>query len=274
MPATTIRRPAVAGQFYPDDPYTLEKTVDAFLETAGVQPAPGRVVTIVSPHAGYVYSGPTAGHAFARVRGKRPKRVVLLGCSHRYAIDTASVFTTGEFDTPLGPFQIDEPFARELALALDSVSIEPHLLEHSLEVQLPFLARAIGFVPIVPVLFGSPAGPWHARIGEVLARMLDASDLVITSTDLSHYLNEPSANAIDHRSIDAVLGKDWRAYAQCIQEKTCSMCGAAAVTAAMSLARARHAEDWKLLDYRTSAAVSGDRNRVVGYAAISMERAA
>lgn len=274
MPATTIRRPAVAGQFYPDDPYTLEKTVDAFLDTATVQPAPGRVVTIVSPHAGYIYSGPTAGHAFARVRGKHPKRVVLLGCSHRYAIDTASVFTVGEFDTPLGPFPIDEAFAKELAAALESVSVGPHLMEHSLEVQLPFLARAIGFVPIVPVLFGSPAGPWHARIGEVLARMLDASDLVVTSTDLSHYLNESSANAIDRRSIDAVLAKDWQAYAQHIRDKSCSMCGAAAMTAAMSLARARRAEDWKLLDYRTSAAASGDFKRVVGYAAISMERAA
>ena len=274
MPATTIRRPAVAGQFYPDDPYTLEKTVDSFLDTAQVQPAPGRVVTIVSPHAGYIYSGPTAGHAFARVRGKHPKRVVLLGCSHRYAIDTASVFTVGEFDTPLGPFPIDETFAKALAAALESVSVEPHLMEHSLEVQLPFLARAVGFVPIVPVLFGSPAGHWHARIGGVLARMLDDGDLVVTSTDLSHYLNESSANAIDHRSIDTVLTKDWRAYAQGIHEKSCSMCGAAAVTAAMTFARARHADDWKLLDYRTSAAASGDHSRVVGYAAISMERAA
>jgi AmmeMemoRadiSam system protein B len=274
MPAITIRRPAVAGQFYPDDPYTLEKTVDGFLESAKVLPAPGRVVTIVSPHAGYIYSGPTAGHAFARVRGKRPKRVVLLGCSHRYAINTASVFSTGEFDTPLGAFPVDGAFAKELAIALNSVSIEPHLMEHSLEVQLPFLARAIGIVPIVPVLFGSPAGPWHAKMGEVLARMLDESDLVVTSTDLSHYLDEPSANAIDHRSIDAVLMKDWHAYAQGIREKSCSMCGAAAVTAAMTLARARHAEDWKLLDYRTSAAASGDYNRVVGYAALSMERAA
>lgn len=274
MPTTTIRRPAVAGQFYPGEPEDLRDTVDAYLDAAKVEPAADRVVTIVSPHAGYIYSGPTAAHAFARVRGKKPSRVVLLGCSHRYAIDTASVFTSGEFGTPIGAFPIDEAFARDLAIATDSVSIEPHLPEHSLEVQLPFLARAIGLVPIVPVLFGSPAGPWHAKVGEALARMLDASDLVVASTDLSHYLNEAGANDIDRRSIDAVLTQDWRTYAQGIRDRSCAMCGAAAVTAAMACASALKAKEWQLLDYRTSAAASGDYNRVVGYAAISMERAA
>lgn len=274
MATTLVRRPAVAGQFYPSEPEELRETVDAYLDTAHVESAPDRVVTIVSPHAGYIYSGPTAGHAFARVRGKRPKRVVLIGCSHRYAIDTASVFTSGEFKTPIGSFPIDEPFARELAEVTESVSIEPHLPEHSLEVQLPFLARAVGFVPIVPVLFGSPAGPWHAKMGESLAHMLDESDLVVASTDLSHYLSEQQANEIDHRSIDAVLARDWRAYARRIRDRSCAMCGAAAVTAAMSCATALDANEWNLLDYRTSGAASGDYRRVVGYAAISMERAA
>jgi AmmeMemoRadiSam system protein B len=274
MPATTVRRPAVAGQFYPGDPETLRDTVDALLDAAGVNAAPDRVDAIVCPHAGYVFSGATAAHAYARARGKSPKRVVLLGCSHRYRIETASVFTQGEFEVPLGAFPIDEAFARELADAIESVSPGPHVPEHSLEVQLPFLARAIGIVPIVPVLFGSPAGARHAGVGESLARMLDADDLVVASTDLSHYLNEPSANAIDARSIKAVLAKDWRAYTQSIREKNCAMCGAAAVTAAMVCASARKANTWTLLDYRTSGAASGEFDRVVGYAAISMERAA
>ncbi|NUM54019.1 MAG: AmmeMemoRadiSam system protein B [Candidatus Hydrogenedentes bacterium] len=274
MPTTMIRRPAVAGQFYPGEPDDLRDTVDSYLDAADVDPAPERVVTIVSPHAGYIYSGPTAGHAFARVRGKKPRRVVLIGCSHRYAIDSASVFASGEFMTPIGAFPVDEAFARALAGTIDSVSIEPHLPEHSLEVQLPFLARAIGLVPIVPVLFGSQAGPWHANAGEAIARMLDPDDLVVASTDLSHYLNEASANAIDRRSINAVLTKDWKAYAQGIRDRSCAMCGAAAVTAAMACAAALDAREWKLLDYRTSSAASGDYDRVVGYAAISMERAA
>lgn len=274
MPTTPVRRPAVAGQFYPGEADELRETVDAYIAASGIDSAAERVVTIVSPHAGYVYSGPTAGYAFARVRGKRPTRVVLLGCSHRYAIERASVFTQGEFATPIGAFPIDAAFARELATLTGSHSVEPHLPEHALEVQLPFLARAIGLVPIVPVLFGSPAGAWHAKLGEALAGMLDAEDLVVASTDLSHYLSEPAANAIDRHSIDAVLTRDWRAYAQGVRDQSCSMCGAAAVTAAMACAGALHASDWNLLDYRTSAAASGDYRRVVGYAAISMERAA
>ena len=274
MPSTSCRRPAVAGQFYPGEPDELRETVDTYLDASGVQSASERVVTVISPHAGYIYSGPTAGYAYARVRGKKPKRVVLLGCSHRYAIDTASVYAEGAFATPIGTFPIDGPFARELAAVTQSVSDIPHAPEHALEVQLPFLARAVGLVPIVPVLFGASASAWHAKMGEEIARMLDPGDFVIASTDLSHYLSEQEANAIDRQSIDAVLTRDWRVYARGIREQSCSMCGAAAVTAAMACAAALRASAWALLDYRTSAAASGDYRRVVGYAAISMERAA
>ena len=268
------RRPAVAGQFYPDEPEELRRAVESYLGNAPVEPAPDRVTTVVSPHAGYIYSGPTAGYAFARVRGKQPGRVVLLGSSHRYRIDTASVFTSGAFETPLGTFPIDEPFARQLANLTGSLSEEPHMQEHALEVQLPFLAQAVGTVPIVPVLFGSPASEWHAALGETLAQLLDPTDLVVASTDLSHYLDESSANAIDRHSIDAVLSRNWKSFAEGIRDKSCSMCGAAAVTAAMAFAAARRADEWRLLDYRTSGAASGDFRRVVGYAAITMECAA
>jgi hypothetical protein len=274
MNETNLRKPAVAGQFYPDEPETLRCVTRQYIEDAKVEPAPENVTAIVSPHAGYVYSGPTAGHAFARILGKRPGRVVLLGCSHRFHIGTASVCTSGSFETPVGIFPIDEPFAERLARMTQSTSAEPHWLEHSLEVQLPFLASAVGVVPIVPVLFGGPVSDWHAEIGKQLAAMLDPEDLVIASTDLSHYLSEQEANAIDTRSIETVLSKDWNAFADSIENQTCSMCGASAVTAAMACALARESDAWQVLDYRTSGAASGDFSRVVGYAALSMERAA
>ena len=269
-----VRRPAVAGQFYPAEPATLRRMAREYVDSARVEAVPDRVTAVVAPHAGYIYSGPTAGFAYARVEGKQPKRVILLGCSHRYHIETASVWTQGVFDTPVGAFPIDEPFAESLAIALESTSDEPHILEHALEVQLPFLAVTVGLVPVVPVLFGGPAGPWHAQAGERLAELVDPSDLVVASTDLSHYLDEARANAIDKRSIATVLEKDWQQFADGVENQTCSMCGASAVTAAMSFAQARGADFWHLLDYRTSGAASGDFRRVVGYAAISMERAA
>ncbi|MDX9974676.1 MAG: AmmeMemoRadiSam system protein B, partial [FCB group bacterium] len=188
------RNPAVAGQFYPGEPERLRDAVKDYLDRSNVTAAPEQVVAIVSPHAGYIYSGPTAGFAFARVRGKKPRRVLLLGSSHRYHIPTAAVFARGSFVTPLGEFPVDESFAEEAADELGLTTVEPHLYEHALEVQLPFLAVAVGEVPIVPILFGSPSSERHARAGEWLARRGHPDDQVIASTDLSHYQPEDTAN--------------------------------------------------------------------------------
>ncbi len=273
MAAYMERKPAVAGQFYPNEPGKLRAMVEGFIEESGVAPAPDSVAAIIAPHAGFIYSGPTAGFAYARIRGKRPRRVILAGCSHREYISTASVFTRGAFLSPLGAFPIDEAFAEALARETQSESESAHLYEHALEVQLPFLAAALGEVPIVPVLLGSMIGEWHARLGRALAKMSDPSDLLIASTDLSHYLREPDANSMDQRTLEAVLAQKWDDFAHGIQHNEYSMCGAAAVSVAMAYAQSMGANAWNLLDYRTSGRVSGDYERVVGYAAISMEYA-
>lgn len=274
MAENITREPVVAGQFYPRDAWRLRESVAQYIEESGVEPAPDRVAAIVVPHAGYIYSGPTAGYAYARVKGKKPGRVVILGCSHRHHIDSACVATEGVFDTPLGPLPIDEPFARDLANRLGSGPTDPHVPEHSLEVQLPFVFEAIGEVPIVPVLFDATPTPRHTEMGKTLAGMIDDGDLVVASTDLSHHLSQEEAVAIDKRTLDAVLDQDCDAFAEGIVSRVFSMCGASAVSTAMAFALERGASSWQLLDYRTSAEASGDYDRVVGYAAISMERAA
>jgi len=266
------RQPAVANRFYSGDPDTLRRDVEQFVDEAGVAPSPDSVAVIVAPHAGFVYSGPTAGFAYGRVRGGTPGRVIVLGSSHRCAVESASVYDSGAFDTPLGAFPVDEPFARELARATGSVTVAPHETEHSIEVQLPFLAVAMGNVPIVPVLFGSPARPWHAEVGRNLAEMVDDGDLVVASTDLSHYLAQEDAEELDRRTVDAVLAQDVGVVLRGLERGSCSMCGGSAVVAAMAYSLARHAGSWRLLDYRTSAATSGDYGQVVGYAAIAMEQ--
>jgi len=279
-----IRKAAVAGSFYPPIADALRAMVQGFIDDASVEPAPERVAAIVAPHAGFIYSGATAGFAYKRVVGMNPKRVIVLAGSHRYRVERASVYTPGAFETPLGILSVDEPFATEFAKVAGSDSIEPHFDEHSLEVQLPFLQVALGEVPIVPVLFGGPARPWHAEIGGKLAAMVDDGDLVIASTDLSHFMTEEEANEIDKRTLDAVLARNVPGVIGGLRTKQYAMCGEAAVVAAMGYALKRGVGDsqvggvtppaWSLLDYRTSAAVSGDYNRVVGYGAISMERTA
>ncbi|NIA13099.1 MAG: AmmeMemoRadiSam system protein B [Nitrospiraceae bacterium] len=267
------RQPAVAHRFYSGDPDTLRRDVEQYMDQADVEPAPDVVAAVVAPHAGFVYSGPTAGFAYGRVRGGAPGRVIVLGASHRYAVESASVYDSGAFDTPLGSFPIDEPFAQELAKATGSATVAPHETEHSIEVQLPFLAVAVGNVPIVPVLFGSPARRWHAEVGRNLAEMVDEGDLVVASTDLSHYLPQEGAEELDKRTVAAVLAQDVGVLLRGLDKGSCSMCGAPAVVAAMAYSQARGAGSWRLLDYRTSASTSGDYGQVVGYAAIAMEHA-
>jgi hypothetical protein len=267
------RSAMVAGQFYPADPRALADAVDGFMSEASVDPAPEGVRALVAPHAGYVYSGLTAAHAYGRAKGKKPSRVILLGCSHRYPISRASVYLGNAFESPLGAFPVDKEFASALAEKTASDSVEPHFPEHALEVQLPFLHAAFGgMTPIVPVLFGGHSS-WHAELGKELAEMAGADDLVIASTDLSHYLSQDEANAIDQRTVDAILSRDFDEVGRGIDERRYSMCGAAAVICTMAFAGALGADDWRLLDYRTSAETSGDFERVVGYAAISMEKA-
>jgi AmmeMemoRadiSam system protein B len=272
MADTTTRAAMVAGQFYPASPGTLARTVHTFMDDSLIDPAPEQVRALVVPHAGYVYSGQTAGFAYKRIEGKRPGRVVLMGCSHRFAISRASVYTKGAFESPLGAFPIDEGFAQTLAEKTDSQSQEPHFPEHALEVQLPFLHVACGGpVPLVPVLFGSHSS-WHAELGRELANMLSEDDLVIASTDLSHYLSQEEAAEIDGRTVEAILSKDVDDVGRGIDERRYSMCGSTAVLCAMAFAGAAGAHNWQLLDYRTSGKTSGDYARVVGYAAIAMEK--
>lgn len=271
MPAT-IREPAVAGQFYPAGPEELERTVRGFIKDARVEPAPEAVQAIVAPHAGLMYSGATAGHAYARVQGKQPGRVILAGCSHRERIRGASVYAEGAFRTPLGDLPVDAAYAGALARKTGSASTSAHQFEHALELQLPFLVALFGAVPIVPVLFGPECTGWHQEVGRFMAETVGDTDLLVVSTDLSHYHAQPDANRLDQAAIDAVLSKDWQGFVSCIASGQGAMCGATAVAVGMSYALARGADTWRLLDYRTSGEASGDYDRVVGYAALSMER--
>lgn len=268
----STREAVVSGAFYPDDAEELRILVEDYLDTAEVSPAPDRVAAIVAPHAGYVYSGVTAGHAFARVRGMRPKRVVVMGRSHRHGFPGVAIPEETAFRTPLGKLPVDVDLAEAIAGEHGRDAAGAHREEHSIEVMLPFIQVAIGKAPIVPLLFGADATQWNIALGRRMAELLGPHDLVVASTDLSHYLTEEEANAIDDVSLRRVLSKDCAALAREIEQGVCSMCGATAVVTAMAYAEGRGATASHLLDYRTSAEASGDYNRVVGYGAISMER--
>lgn len=266
------RAPAVAGQFYPAAPEKLRSAVARCLDEAGTAPAPDRVSAIIAPHAGYPYSGPTAGWAFRRIQGMAPRRVILLGPSHHYRFRGLSLYPGEAFETPLGPVAVDCAFTAKLATRFGSTCPEAHVPEHALEVELPFLKATLlrGFT-IVPVLFGDYPAPEHHSLAEFLADHLDPRDLMLASTDLSHFLSEPEANRVDRHSLDTVLAGDPEALARGLRDGSCSLCGGAAVVVALAAANllgARSRAEW---DYRTSAWATGDPSRVVGYGGLTFE---
>jgi AmmeMemoRadiSam system protein B len=261
--AMRVRQPAVAGTFYPDDPETLRAQVDAFVHAAPYHGATPKAIVV--PHAGYVYSGPIAGTGYAAVEALAGtvERVLLLGPAHRVAVDGLAVPGVDAFDTPLGPVAIDTD-ARERALQCDGVLVDDraHAPEHSLEVHLPFLVRALGRgFRVLPFVVG------HASPATVAA-VLDAlwggpETLIVVSSDLSHYEDYTSARAHDARTADAIVA------GAVDRIDPYDACGAYPVRGLLTAAR-RHDLDVHLLDLRNSGDTAGPRDRVVGYGAFAL----
>ncbi|MFG2038667.1 AmmeMemoRadiSam system protein B [Dactylosporangium sp. NPDC048998] len=257
-----MRPPAVAGSFYPADPTELRGTVESLLGT--VQREPERDVdqafAYVVPHAGYRWSGPTAAHVYARLAGRDVDRVVLLGPSHRVPLRGIAVPAEGRWSTPLGPVDVDAEGARDLvAGGLAVADDEPHSLEHSLEVQLPFL-QVLGFSRVLPVCVGFAEVDAVAALLSVVAV---PGSLVLCSTDLSHYLTWEQARRADAATADAIV----RLEPERIGEG--DACGRYALRGLLAWARDLR-PTVRLLHLATSADEGGPPERVVGYAAVSL----
>ncbi|MCK5863186.1 MAG: AmmeMemoRadiSam system protein B, partial [Candidatus Hydrogenedentes bacterium] len=257
-------RPAyVAGSFYPSDPDELRIMVKKYINNVSDSTENENVSCLIVPHAGYIFSGTTAGYGYKRIQNNNPSRIILLGVSHRYRFEGISLYDGSDFDTPLGTVMIDIEFSERLADTFPIGGSHPHAHEHTLETQLPFLQYILDSIPIVPVLFGEIANTQHDEFGRCLANLLSPNDLVIASTDFSHFLDEAAAKKIDQCSINAILAGDTDVLIRGLHNETCSMCGGAAVVAALSCANTQKATCRHLLNYSTSALASGDYDRVV-----------
>ncbi|MBE0550711.1 MAG: AmmeMemoRadiSam system protein B, partial [Rubrivivax sp.] len=260
----SIRPAAVAGTFYPANALALQSQVQACL---GHALTPGSYVPpklLIVPHAGYLYSGPVAGHAYARLApwAAQIRRVVLLGPTHRVSLRGIAVPTVDAFETPLGRVRIYRE-AREALAGLAQVVLDDraHALEHSLEVQLPFLQTVLGAsFELLPLAVGDAGA---AEVAEVVERLWGGDEtLIVVSSDLSHYLPYDDARATDRTTVAriAALATDLDAY---------EACGAHALNGALTAAR-QHGLQAELLDLRNSGDTAGDRRRVVGYAALAL----
>ncbi len=259
-----VRHPAVAGSFYPADPATLRRQIDGFLDEARTSveadlPAPR---AIVAPHAGYVYSGSTAALAYADAERRRDevRRVVLLGPCHRVATRGLALPGARAFRTPLG----DVPVAAVGGLPHVATSPDVHLLEHSLEVHVPFLQVILDSFELVPLAVGD-APP--AVVADVIEALWGGPEtLVVVSTDLSHYLTYDRANAVDAETIEKVLD-----VAGPIDPRRA--CGARPLNGLLEVARRRGLAP-ELLGACNSGDTAGDKQRVVGYASFALREGA
>jgi AmmeMemoRadiSam system protein B len=262
------RSPAVAGQFYYGSASKLTHQVEQYVDQKAKKE---KVIGIVSPHAGIVYSGPVAGAVYSTI--DFPETFVLIGPNHTGIGAKISLMESGQWEIPTGVFQIDEEISYKIAMNVPIVTkdIQAHLFEHSLEVQLPFIAYFSKETKIVPVLILSASIEECRMLGEGIAKAIKGSDhpvIVVASSDMSHYVPDSVARQKDEKAIDKVLSLDPTGLYEIVVGEKISMCGYLPVTTMLFAAKALGAQSARLVKYSTSAEVSGDYDRVVGYAGI------
>ncbi|MEE8575097.1 MAG: AmmeMemoRadiSam system protein B [Thermodesulfobacteriota bacterium] len=264
------REPQVAGQFYSCSRDKLESDVRGFLKETPKDDA----IAIVSPHAGYIYSGDVAGSVFSEAR--IPENVILIGPNHTGLGAKVSIMTAGEWETPLGRVSINSELAERLVSASTFFTIDSdaHLREHSLEVQLPFITELSPTTSIVPITVMQASFETCEELGKAIATVIKGYDeevLIVVSSDMNHYESDEVTQKKDKLAIDKVLALDPEGLLSITREKNITMCGAVPTAIALVAARELGATGARLVDYATSAAVSGDSSHVVGYAGMIIE---
>jgi AmmeMemoRadiSam system protein B/AmmeMemoRadiSam system protein A len=277
-----VRPAAVAGSFYPAEPEELGRMIDGFLAKAK-PPAPGEPIGLVAPHAGYVYAGPVAGYAYQCVKGKNYERVVVIAPSHYDAFGFSSVYDGDAYTTPFGQVPVDKAFAKKLAgmSPLIKLSSAGHTAtrdrpEHSLEVELPYLQRAIGSFMLVPVIMGDQSYEHSRALGAAIAKLTQGtSTLIVASSDLSHYHKYEEAVRLDTATLNAVKDWDYLSMSRNFESRIWEACGGGPIVAAMIAAERLGAQQRaRVLRYQNSGDTAGDRGRVVGYGAVEFVKAA
>lgn len=264
----SLRAPAVAGQFYPGSKKALLVELERCIPT-GLRTE--KALGLMAPHAGYVYSGATAGKTFARVAV--PDRVVVLAPNHTGMGNPVAVWSSGAWDTPLGPVAVDAELAGALLKACPAAADDQvaHIREHSLEVELPFIQKMNPAARILPVCLGTHSGKALRELGEALSSVIRASGseaLIVASSDMTHYETAAAAGVKDRKALERVLALDPEGLLDVVNREGITMCGAAPAAAMLWATKALGARSAELVEYTHSGAVSGDDSQVVGYAGV------
>ena len=265
------RSPAVAGMFYPGSKQALSDELDRLIPEKS---AKRKAIGIVSPHAGYIYSGGVAGELISSVQV--PQKVILIGPNHTGFGVKGSIMTEGCWSLPNGSVNIDSSLAKKIESTSRILSHDTlaHMREHSLEVQVPFLLHERSDMEIVPItLMGLGVGACR-ELGLAIAAAIKESPedvLMVASSDMTHYESDESARKKDKKAIDKVIALDPEGLYEVVTENRISMCGIIPTTVMLYAALELGAKKAELVKYATSGDVSGDYNQVVGYAGMIVE---
>ena len=272
-----VRQAAVAGGFYPADPKVLSAMIDDMLAKVSGPQITDPLIAVVAPHAGYVYSGPTAAYTYAQLKGHKYARVVVIAPTHYVAFDYTSVYDGDAYATPLGNVPVDKAFAQKLVkmsstMKLSSQGHDPTSAggEHAVEVQLPWLQKVLGNFEVVPIVMGDQSYESSRALGVALAKLIKkegGDTLVLASSDLSHYHIYDDAVKIDTKTLNALQAWDYFSMSRNFQSRVWEACGGAPIVAAMIYAERMGANQARVLKYENSGDVTGDHSRVVGYSA-------
>ncbi len=266
-----IRKAVFAGSFYPAGKAELYKTVDMLLDPDSSRAE--KVPAVIVPHAGYIYSGKVAGLTYASV--SVPDTVVILGPNHRGLGREVAVMKSGEWEIPGGSVEIDGELA-ELIISLSSAAASDsvaHDAEHSIEVQLPFIARKNPAARIVPVCLAGVDVNIADDLAEAISRAVKEMKrdvLLVASTDMSHFISRREAQRLDFIAIEKIKKLDAEGLLETVRENSISMCGVLPAAAVIGAAKKLGASAASLVHYNTSAEVTGDASEVVAYAGLKI----
>ncbi|MFA4981747.1 MAG: AmmeMemoRadiSam system protein B [Candidatus Omnitrophota bacterium] len=274
--AENVKKADLAGTWYTGSGQALENELKGYLAGASPEKVDGRIFAVISPHAGYRYSGPIAAYSFKAAQTTNPKTVIVIGFAHRRSFNGISIYERGNFRTPLGDIQIDEELARDIAAKNKSMRFYPEAFseENSIEMQIPFIQAAFKGAKIVPIAFGGQSLGDASILADALAKVLkDRNDyLIVASTDLSHYHPYEEANAIDRHLINTLNKMKAVELYDEAGMKICELCGVMPVTATLLAAEKLGFDRIKVLRYANSGDTAGAKESVVGYLSAAIYR--
>lgn len=270
------RSPTWAGRFYPGSAAVLDADISEFMAKAEKKVLDGELVALIVPHAGYIYSGQIAASAYKQIEGMDFDTAVLLGVSHRTAVKGASIYKSGGYETPLGITEIDSELAEELMAQSDVFTSVPraHAMEHSLEVQVPFLQHILSDFKIVPILMGHWSEAICSAVSDALIEAIsDKNILLLVSTDMSHFHQYDMARDMDEIALTSIQRMDSDQLIDDLLSGECELCGAGPVITGLMTAKKLGADGVEILQYANSGDVTGDKSEgVVGYFAAAIYR--